>query len=342
MSAVPRDPLAPYRTRQALKRAITHFFDGRDYLEIDTPILVVSPGTEVHLGYFATEWSDHYGEAYPMFLRSSPELHLKQLLAQGVKKVWNLSKCFRNHGEHAHWHHPEFTMLEWYEAGISFEGFMKQTEELIRFVTKELKEFEPQLVLPRTIPKMSVSEAFKEFAGITLVDEDDTLARTAIAKKVLSVKADDDFETAFFKILLEKIEPGLKALKAVFLYDYPASQAALSTIDGIVAKRFELYVNGIELCNAFHELTDPRENVSRIKKAQRMRAALQKVPVPDDEEFYEALQHGIPASCGNALGFDRLLALLMGDPGLDRAVPFRTMHPYKPRARKKARKPTVR
>lgn len=315
--------------RQRLQKAIHDFFAARSFLSIDTPIAVRSPGTEVHLRYFASSWLDHGAEAHPLFLRSSPELHLKQALSQGLERVYHLGKCFRNGGELSPWHHPEFTMLEWYEAGISLSDFMKETEELLHSAAEALRATDAGVWLPpRTIPRVSVFEAFERWAGLKLIDGDPSLGAQAEARGFISIRASDSFEDAYFKILIDVIEPELKKLAAVILYDYPASQCALARIENGRAQRFELYLRGIELCNAFDELVDPALNRERIQESNRQRRDLGLPEIPEDSDFYAALQQGLPSSCGNALGFDRLLALLLGETSLDRVIPFRWNQPY--------------
>jgi lysyl-tRNA synthetase class 2 len=319
------------KIRHIARRAIEGFFDGLGYTSVDAPILVCSPGTEVYLDYFESSWLDVKHGRHTMFLRSSPEIHLKQALSYDLEKIYHLGKVFRNGGELAEWHHPEFTMLEWYEAGIDFFDYMQQTQSLIEAVYYALHKADLGLnliALPERFHRLSVFEAFERYAGITLIDQDEDLAKKALDKGFISVRADDDFETAYFKILLDVIEPRLKALGAVFLYDYPASQAALSQVIDGKAKRFELYLNGIELCNAFFELLNPLDNQKRIVEANEKRRLLNKQPVPLDQEFMGALSRGIPECCGNALGFDRLLASLLQLPGIDSVIAFRTMQPY--------------
>lgn len=315
--------------RQALQEAIHTFFRSRGFLSIDTPIAVLSPGTEVHLRYFPSSWQDHSGREHPLFLRSSPELHLKQALSQGLERVYHLGKCFRNGGELSPWHHPEFTMLEWYQSGISLPDFMGQTEELLRHAADALKgQRSGSWQLPAAVPRLSVFEAFERWAGLELVDLDPTLGARGRARGFSSLRDDDSFEDAYFKILIDVIEPQLKQLDAVFLYDYPASQCALARIEGGRAQRFELYLRGVELCNAFDELTDPLLNRQRIAGSNAQRRALGLPETQEDPDFHAALQKGLPASCGNALGFDRLLALLLGENSLDRVIPFRWNQPY--------------
>ncbi len=315
--------------RQLLQDAIHSFLRARGYLSIDTPIAVLSPGTEVHLRYFASDWVDFAGKKHPLFLRSSPELHLKQALAQGLGRVYQLGKCFRNGGELSPWHHPEFTMLEWYEAGISLPKFMDLTQEMVSEVAQTLKRFYADTwIPPAEISRISIFEAFTRWARIDLVDGDQNLAAKGRALGYGSIREDDSFEDAYFKILIDVIEPELRKLDAVFLYDYPASQCALARVLDQRAQRFELYLKGVELCNAFDELTDPQINVERIQKSHEQRRALGLAAVPDDLDFYAALAKGLPSSCGNALGFDRLLALLLGHSSLDHVIPFRWNQPY--------------
>ncbi len=313
-----------WRARQVLQLAVHQFFNDRQFLSIDTPILVTAPGTEVYLNYFDTTWVDHRLQEHTLYLRSSPELHLKQALAMGADRVYHLGKCFRNEGEYSRWHHPEFTMLEWYQTGIGYQDFMTQTEEFLRYTASALRPFQGALSfeIPARIPRLTVAEAFERFTGIPLQDQDTDLATKGLAKGMKSLQPQDDFETAFFKLLLDYVEPGLAAMGCVFLMDYPASQAALAKVENGVARRFELYVNGVELCNAFQELTGAEANRQRIQEANLKRSLLGKPMVPDDDDFMAAMTQGLPECCGNALGFDRWLSLLTGA-SFDQTIPFR-------------------
>lgn len=314
------------KARQTLTNHIHSFFQSRSYLSIETPIAVIAPGTEVHLDYFATTWEDHRHNLHPLYLRSSPELHLKQAMALGIDRVYHLGKCFRNKGEISEWHHPEFTMLEYYESGIAFESFMTLTEDLI---ASSAKLFPSSALLPKSFPKISMYEAFESWAKIPLIDGDPDLAQKAVKQGFVSVRADDDFETTYFKILIDAIEPRLEKEEAIFVYDYPPSQAALANVKDGRAQRFELYLKGVELCNAFDELIDPAENRRRLVASNKQRAALGKPILPEDEDFLSALTKGLKPSCGNALGFDRLLAILLGLKGIAPLIPFRTNQPYR-------------
>ncbi len=318
-----------WRDRATLKEAIRSFFGKRDYLEVDTPIAVLTPGTEVHLRYFSTSWHDIDDQKTSVYLRSSPELHMKRVLATGEPRIFQLAPCFRNHGEVSDWHHPEFTMLEWYEAGISFTDYMAQTEDLLRMTHGDLKS---SLPLPPSFTKITVAEAFKRWADLDLIDGDPDLARKALAKNVISVTSNDDFETAFFKIMLEKLEPEFQKMKGLILYDYPPSQAALATVRDGVAKRFEFYINGIELCNAFEELLDSASNQQRFQTATAARARLGYEQPALDPGFIDDLEQGLPPCCGNALGFDRWLAMLRGEAHIKNVIPFRLSHPFRIRS----------
>lgn len=316
--------------RQALQTFIHRFFQARDSISVDCPIAVTAPGTEIHLNYFPTAWTDYRGSDHPLFLRSSPELHLKQALSWGLDRVYHLGKCFRNHGELSRWHHPEFTMLEYYESGIGLDDFMQLTDDFVRQAFEVLVPFRDQQVpsLPKTIQRLSMFEAFERWAGIPLLDRDPDLARKGLNKGYHSIRPDDDFETAYFKILLDVIEPEFCKLDAVFIYDYPASQCALAKVKDGRAQRFELYVQGVELCNAFDELLGADANRERIAQSNTERLALGKDPIPEDADFLSALQLGLKACCGNAMGFDRLLALGLGESGIENLIPFRLNRPY--------------
>lgn len=320
--------------RSALKKAICQFFEERGFVEIETPILVSCPGSEVHLDYFSTEWTTKDGALRPLFLRSSPELHMKQALGDGYKKVFQLAKSFRNHsihnrGEHSAWHHPEFTKLEWYEIEISYQDFITETEDLLWFTFDLMNTWykkERKATLPfkkRQLRRLTVKEAFKEFAKIDLIDHDPDLASKGRGHHILSLNKNDDFETAFFKIMLEKIEPAFEQLGGVVLYDYPPSQAALSKIEQGIARRFEFYIGRVELCNGFSELLGVKENKERFKNALEKRALIKKEPFLEDEDFYHVLEKGLPPCCGNALGLDRWLAILLGKNSIDEVIPFR-------------------
>lgn len=306
-----------YQNRQHLRQMVRRFFDDRGFLEVATPVLVPQPGVEVHTTYFETRWRSVAGVEQPLFLRSSPELAMKGLLSQGCRKIYQLGPCFRSGGEFTAWHHPEFEMLEWYEAAIDLPGLINQTCDLVKEVAASSLA---KITLPQAPVVLTVAEAFATFAGIELVDGDPELGAKGQARGWHSPRVTDDFETAYFKIMLEVIEPECTRLGWVCLRDYPASQAILARVVGGVAQRFEMYLNGIELCNGFDELTDATEARQRLAAVNRERLAGGQPPLVADEGFYQAMANGMPACSGNALGLDRLAAIMAGHQGLAAAM----------------------
>lgn len=316
-----------FEKRAALREAFRTFFKSKDYLETDSPILVTTPGSEVHLRYFSTEWLNYDDSRKHLWLRSSPEIHMKKIASLGYERIYEIARCFRNKGELSEWHSPEFTMVEWYNKNISFDSFIKETEALIKYCFNHLRE-SANLQPLNIFQRISMFEAFKRYCNVDLIDQDQELSIKLIENGVLSVNRNDDFETAFFKALLEKIEPELKKIPAIVVYDYPPSQAALSKIENGKAKRFEIYIKGVEICNGFQELLNPEENRKRFATTRARRKQLNYETPNEDEDFFEAmsiLNNEQIDMCGNALGFDRLLALICGKDNLNHIVPFHGM-----------------
>ncbi len=270
-----------------------------------------------------------------LYLRSSPEIHMKQLLSKDLPKIYQIGPCFRNVGEYSEWHHPEFTMLEWYEASLGFEAFMDQIEGFLTETALMMKEhlirygFHPSYQGKKLkLSRLSVYEAFKDFVGIELVDQDPDLGSKGAAAGLLSPQPTDDFDTAFFKILMERIEPHFERIGPLFFYDYPPSQAALSLVRGGRAKRVEVYFGRVELSNGFEELLDPVAVEQRYGEAQSQRQVLGFETPPMDPMFLKAMGESFVPSCGNALGFDRWLTLLCGQSTVDPWIPFRNRAPF--------------
>jgi lysyl-tRNA synthetase class 2 len=284
------------RTRHKLKRVVERYFDAAGFLEVETPAIVPCPGLDVHLDAIEV-----LGMRGPRWLHTSPEYQMKRLLTTGVPGIFQLGKAFRR-GERGKLHEPEFSMLEWYRSFADAEAVMRDTEQLVAQVAQELTG---SLVLPGlhgrvdvTPPwdRLTVAEAFARYADVALAD-------------VLSD------EEAYFQTLADQIEPQLGRGRAVFLTEYPAPMASLAKLkesDPQVAERFEAYLDGVELCNGFSELTDPHEQRERLERDQALREKLGRSVYPLDERFLAALEEGIPPSGGNALGFDRLLMLAIG------------------------------
>ncbi len=288
--------------RAGIIQAIRRFFVDRDYLEVETPIRIPAPVPEAHID--AVESGDRF------FLHASPELCMKRLLAAGIHRIFQICKCFRQ-AERGRLHLPEMTLLEWYRADSDYLDMMGECEALINTVArrngskeeiliyqgKEIKLTPPWLRIP-------VNEAFEKWGSIPL---DVALARGQ-----------------FDEIMVEKIEPNLALTRPVFLYDYPASRAALARLkpqDLRYAERFELYIGGLEICNAFSELTDPVEQRKRFECETEHRRKSGKPVYPMPEKFLAALG-GMPAAAGNALGIDRLVMLFSDSKQIDDVVAF--------------------
>lgn len=301
------------RRRSLLTQATRAFFTARGFSEVETPCAVPVPGEEVHLRTFATIREATDGTRQKLWLHTSPEFAMKKLLVAGAGKIFQLARVWRN-AEGSALHAHEFTMLEWYQPGLSFTGLMDQTEEFLRAVL-------PPIVTARGITtslehfdRLTVAEAFLQYVGADILATAGN-AEALAAQAGTKLRENETWEDLFFRLLLERIEPNLGRARPTFLTHWPAAQAALARRDPAdprVAERFELFVCGIELANAFHELTDPTEQRARFTEDRARRHAIHGDDWPLDEDFLAALAHGMPASSGIALGFDRLAMLASG------------------------------
>jgi len=295
-SATGASPAAPFSTltfcrklevRSLLLGSLREFFLHRKFVEVETPIRVRSPGI------------DPYIDALPagngFYLATSPELEMKKILALGAGRIFQVTRAFRA-DEAGPLHNPEFSILEWYEAGEEYSRTMSLTEELVRNAAGTLAAAGIATAArnwPQPFMKISVDEAFEAAAGWL---------------PSLSFDAD-----RFFRDLIEKVDPRLASMGAVFLYDYPAELGALARPkEGLPSQceRFELYLDGIETCNGFGELTDAAEQRRRFDRDNDKRREDGRDPYPMDEEFLAAMERGLPDCSGNALGIDRLLLAL--------------------------------
>ena len=288
------------RLRARIIRTVRQFFAEHDYLEVETPIRIPAPAPEAHI------------DAQPSgswFLQTSPELCMKRLLAAGYPRIFQICKCFRRN-ERGRRHLPELTMLEWYTAGHDYSNMMTQCEALLTEVAGSLGLREGLCYQGRRIdlslpwPRITVAEAFDRLAGIS----------------VEQAMEEDRFE----EVLALEIEPRLGVEKPLFLYDYPAACGALARLKSSnqrLAERFELYIGGLELCNAFTELNDANEQRARFdtERESRGQAGLTVYPMP--ERFLEALKE-MPDAAGNALGIDRLVMLFADTTEIDDVVAF--------------------
>ncbi|MFM8749719.1 EF-P lysine aminoacylase EpmA [Rhabdaerophilum sp.] len=308
------------RLRARLKAAIRAHFEGQGFWEVETGLVQVSPGNETHLHAFEAHWIDAAGEAARGYLHTSPEFAMKKLLAAGEERLFQFAPVFRAR-EASRLHAPEFVMLEWYRAGEDYTALMADCAALLRLASeiggrREAHFRDRRCDLAAEPERLSLVDAFLRHAGIALeaclTDRD---AFAAEAKRIgMRVAPDDTWGDIFSRILTERIEPHLGQGRATILDRYPVSEAALARAcrdDPRFAERFELYVCGIELANAFGELTDAAEQRRRFEADMAEKQRLYGESYPIDEDFLSALAHMPPAS-GAALGFDRLAMLAAG------------------------------
>jgi lysyl-tRNA synthetase class 2 len=318
--------------RGRIQRAIRSWFEAQGFVEVETAALQVSPGNETHLHAFATELIDPDGERRPVYLHTSPEFACKKLLAAGEERIFTFAQVYRNR-ERGALHHPAFTMLEWYRAGAPYETLMEDCSALLAIAAKAAGattfSWRGRSIDPLAPPeRLSVADAFERLAAIDLAatlggsaPDRDALARAAVAAG-LKVAAADTWGDIFSRILVAKVDPALGHGRATLLTEYPAHLAALARPkpgDPRVAERFELYACGVELANAFGELTDPAEERRRLEEemAEKQRRYGERYPI--DEDFLAALAH-MPPAAGAALGFDRLVMLAAGARHIEQVI----------------------
>jgi elongation factor P--(R)-beta-lysine ligase len=319
-------------TRSRIVAALRAWFAARGFVEIEAGILQVSPGNEAHLHAFATDLLTPALTRARLHLHTSPEFAAKKLLAAGERRIFELARVFRNR-ERGALHHPEFTLLEWYRAEEPYEAVMADCAAILavaaRVAGATQVSFRGRTADPFAAPeRVTVADAFARFAGIDLLatldgreGNRDALARAAAAAGVRHAE-DDDWSDIFSRVLVERIEPNLGIGRATILDQYPLVEAALARparADPRVAERFELYVCGVELANAFGELTDAAEQRRRFEHemAEKQRRYGERYPL--DEDFLAALAH-MPPACGSALGFDRLVMLVTGASRVDQVI----------------------
>lgn len=308
-------PAAQILTRRATAlRAVRAFFDQREFLEIDAPIAVASPGLETHLDAFTIE-----GEAGRRYLHTSPEYALKKALGAGLAQIYCVGSCFRDEPL-SRTHHPEFTMIEWYSTALDLDGLMVQAADLIAAVAVAVRG-DTVVSAPNgkrvdlaDLEILSMREAFQRHAKIDpwAYRTADALRSAARVRGLAVPTQSAEWDDVFFQIFLNAVEPRLGLAGVTAVHGYPASQAALARLepdDPTTARRFELYAGGLELANAFDELTDPIEQRARFEADRAWRSAQGRPAPPIDEGLLAALAHMQP-TVGIALGFDRLLMLI--------------------------------
>jgi lysyl-tRNA synthetase class 2 len=318
--------------RGRIQAALRAWFAAHDFVEVETAALQVSPGNETHLHAFATELISPGGEASALYLRTSPEFACKKLLAAGERRIVDFARVFRNR-ERGALHHPEFTLVEWYRAEEPYEALMDDCAALLAEAARAAgaKEFSfrGKSVDPFAAPeRVTVGDAFARHAAIDLLATvngskgDRALLATAAGKAGVAIAADDTWGDIFSRILAERVEPHLGSGRATILYEYPLPLAALARKkpgSDKVAERFELYACGVELANAFGELTDAAEQRARFEAAMDEKQRIHGERYPLDEDFLSSLAQ-MPQACGIALGFDRLVMLATGAAHIEQVI----------------------
>ncbi len=326
-----RRPLLMARGR--IRDAARRYFEEQGFTEVECAALQVSPGNEAHLHAFAADRVAPDGGQRRYYLHTSPEFACKKLLAAGERKIFTLAPVYRNR-EQGDLNASEFTMLEWYRADESYDAVIEDTLRIVQAAAKVAGStafgFRGREADPFAIPtRISVADAFREFAGIDLMatlrprdaTDRDALARQAVTAGI-AISANDGWSDIFSRILVERIEPRLGLGAPTVLHHYPRAEAALARAapeDERLAERFELYICGVELANGFGELTDADEQRRRFEREMDEKQRIYGERYPIDEDFLAALAH-MPQASGVALGFDRLVMLATNAGRIDRVL----------------------
>jgi elongation factor P--(R)-beta-lysine ligase len=297
--------------RAAVLKAVRNYFDSQGFLEVETPSRVTNPGQEFHLDAFYAQGG--------RYLITSPEHHMKRLVGAGYDRVYQICRCFRSEEQGPH-HQPEFTMAEWYRTGAPLETIADDCEALLRVASIAAGN-----VAPINAVRTTVAALMQRHAGVEL-EGDETAAE--LASKLRAAGHDprgaETWDDLFFQVFLDHVEPALKAGAPTFVFDWPAPLAALARKkpgNNAWAERFELYARGLELANAFGELTDPVEQRFRFETEARLRGQRDKVVYPVDEKLLAALAT-MPPTSGVAMGMDRLVMWALGTDDIRDIVAF--------------------
>jgi elongation factor P--(R)-beta-lysine ligase len=310
------------KERQVINQRIRLFFEDRNFTEVETPIVVRSPGMESNLTPFETKVIEPDGTVHHAGLITSPEYAMKKLLGQGMRKIFTITKVFRNHESLGGHHNPEFSMLEWYSQGEDYQYCMQETQELIQFIAKD-PIFQKTTNSDWDFSKNKINDLFKELLDVNLNGSNVASLRVACTKHNITTQDSDTESDLFYRLFLEKVEPTFKD-KNIFIYDYPKYQASLAklTEDKKFGQRFELFMNGLEICNGFTELTDPDEQRARFAEELKERKEAEKQIFPIDEELLQLLPSLQSPTYGNALGIDRLHMVLTGKHSIEDTLLF--------------------
>jgi len=294
------------------------FFKHRDVLEVETPILSAAAVSDPQIESLATQIAGLPGRVY---LCPSPEYAMKRLLASGSGDIYQICKVFRD-AERGRWHNPEFTMIEWYRLGFDDAALMDEVETLIGELLAPMRRLE-------AAERLSYSAALQRHAGVDAFSSSEAELREAAIRHGIGCEAELDRDAKLDLLMGLVVGPRLGRERPCFICDYPASQAALARLrpgDARVAARFELYLDGLELANGFHELVQPKEQRGRFTRDLAVRRVRGQREPPLDENLLAALENGMPDCAGVALGFDRLVAIALGADRLAAAMSFDIDH----------------
>lgn len=312
----PTASIEQLRQRATLIASIRQFFSERQVMEVDTPAMSHATVTDIHLHTFQTEFvGPGYADGSKLFFMTSPEFHMKRLLAAGSGCIYQINKAFRNE-ENGRYHNPEFTMLEWYRVGFDHHQLMDEMDELLQRVLK-----------CGAAERMTYQQAFVDILGICPLEGSMHDLKVVAGQLGLSdiAEPENDRDTLLQLLFSVGVENKIGQHVPAFVYDFPASQAALAKInpdDQRVADRFEVYFKGIELANGFHELDNPKEQLARFEQDNVKRLEMGLAPQPIDYHLIAALESGLPDCAGVALGVDRLIMLALGCEHIDQVTAF--------------------
>jgi lysyl-tRNA synthetase class 2 len=307
----PSASIATLEVRARMLRAAREYFTATRALEVETPTLSAAAVTDVHLASVVST-----ALRQKRFLHTSPEYPMKRLLAAGCGDIWQICRVYRDE-EAGRWHNPEFTLIEWYRLGIDHHALMADVERLVATLLPPARHFD-------RAERLTYREAVQLHAGVDALDDPAAVLTTRLQSAGIDVPAGlhTDRDACLDLIMSTLVGPQLGHDRLTFVYDYPASQAALARVHGRVASRFEAYLDGIELANGFHELANAQEQRQRFEQdlQERERRGLPAVPV--DEAFLASLGAGLPDCSGVALGFDRLVMCAVNAGHIEEVLAF--------------------
>lgn len=316
----PTASLEMLKKRARMLAKLRAFFAERDVLEVQTPILSHAGNTDPSIETFVTQQNESLKHTIqPSFLNTSPEFSMKRLIAAGYGSIYQITPAFRQ-DEQGKRHNPEFTLLEWYRIDFDHHALMGEVNSLIRYIAEDVIKLERSQFF-------SYQDAMIKFANVDPFNatDDDLIAATEKAGIEVIGMNDAPRDSWLDLLMSQVVEKNLPLNCPVFIYDYPASQAALAKIrkaSPVVAERFEVYINGMELGNGFHELTDAEEQAERFSKEQMLRKKSGLPGIPADHHLIAALKHGMPECAGIAIGLDRLLMVLTGAEHINDVLTF--------------------